>query len=309
MRILAKTKGLSEEKWLALRRKGIGGSDASAVVGMNPWVSALSIFYDKIGKGVPIEQTERMRIGKDLEDYVAQRFSEESGLKVRRKNAILMHKEHDFLIANIDREIVGKKEGLECKVTNNYAATQWHDGKIPSHYELQCHHYMLVTGYKAWWIAALIGNERLIYRRIERDEEVINWLFEQERAFWHDHVLANVEPAPSGLRDVDNIILEKFGEIISGKSIELVGYADKVKRRFDLKNYMADMAQEYKQLDQDIKIAMGDAQYAVAGPYLIKKDHIEYKRFGNKKFRGDNPAMVTNYLTKIQYQKLTITEE
>lgn len=309
MRILAKTKGLSEEKWLALRRKGIGGSDASAVVGMNPWQSALSIYYDKIGEGVPIEQTERMRIGKDLEDYVAQRFSEDSGLKVRRKNAILMHKEHDFLIANIDREIVGKKEGLECKVTNSFAASQWYDNQIPSHYELQCHHYMLVTGYKAWWIAVLIGNDRVIHRRIERDEEVISWLYEQERAFWHDHVLARKEPAPSGLRDVDNIILEKFGEIISGKSIELVGYTSKVKRRLDLKNYLDEMAREYKELDQDIKLAMGDAQYAVAGPYLLKKDNIEYKRFGNKNFRAANPDMVTNYLKQIKYQKLTITEE
>src|SRR5690606_12206216 len=108
----------------------------------------------------------------DLEDYVAKRFVEATGMKVRRINAILQHSEYPFMLANVDRLIVGKKEGLECKVTNSYAKKEWED-EIPIYYEIQCHHYMAVTGYKAWWIACLIGNERFVYKRIERDEEVI----------------------------------------------------------------------------------------------------------------------------------------
>lgn len=309
MKTLVRTTNLSYEKWLEYRRKGIGGSEASAIVGMNPWQSALEIYLDKIGEGIPVEQTERMRIGKDLEDYVAQRFAEATGLKLRKRNAILQHSKHDFLLANIDREIIGKKEGLECKVTNNYAAKQWRDGKIPSHYELQCHHYMLVTGYKAWWIAALIGNDEFVYRRIERDEEVLSWLLEEESKFWHDHVLTKVQPAPSGSRRVDQIIMEKFGEIVFGKSIELIGYTGKVKRWLDLREYTKEVVLEYKELDQELKLAMEDAQFAVVGPYLIEKKNIKFKRFGNKRFRGDHGDMVHDYLTEIKYQKLEITEE
>lgn len=309
MKTLVKTTGLSHERWLEYRRKGIGGSEASAIVGMNPWQSALEIYLDKIGEGVPVEETERMRIGKDLEDYVAKRFAEATGLKLRKRNAILQHSKHEFLLANIDREVIGKREGLECKVTNNYAAKQWHDGKIPSHYELQCHHYMLVTGYKAWWIAALIGNDEFVYRRIERDEEVLSWLLEEESKFWRDHVLARVQPTPSGFKNIDRIIMEKFGEIVSGKSIELIGYAGKVKRWIDLRDYTKEMTLEYKSLDQELKLAMEDAQYAVAGPYLIEKKQIEFKRFGNRKFRGDYYDMVEGYLTDIKYQKLEVSEE
>lgn len=194
---------MSHERWLELRRTGIGGSDAAAIVGMSPWSGPFSVYQDKVGLGIPVETTERMQIGKDLEDYVCQRFTQATGLKLRRKNAILQHDKYDFIIGNIDREIVGKKEGFEAKVTSNYASSMWIDDKIPVNYELQCHHYMLVTGWRAWTIGALIGNERFVYKRIERDEEVINWLLEQEINFWKNHVEKGIEPGRSLRGSVD----------------------------------------------------------------------------------------------------------
>ena len=64
-----------------------------------------------------------MRQGRDLEDYVAQRFSEETGFKVRRANAIYQSEEHPLLLADFDRLIVGQKAGLECKTVSPFLRT------------------------------------------------------------------------------------------------------------------------------------------------------------------------------------------
>ena len=79
-------KGLSREEWLRLRKNGIGGSDAGAICGLNPYASAMKVFQDKTTEEVEDVDNESMRQGRDLEAYVAQRFMEETGLKVRRSN-------------------------------------------------------------------------------------------------------------------------------------------------------------------------------------------------------------------------------
>ena len=120
MKKLANTLNLSHEEWLEWRKKGIGGSDAGAVAGLNPWKSPVSVYMDKIGESKPTQDNERMRIGRDLEDYVARRFEEATGKKVRRNNFMMVHDDYNFMVANIDREIVGENALLECKTTGSY---------------------------------------------------------------------------------------------------------------------------------------------------------------------------------------------
>lgn len=78
--------GVSSTEWLRLRKTGIGGSDAGAICGVNPYSSAMKVFQDKTREGVEEQDSEAVRIGHDLEDYVAQRFMEATGLKVRKSN-------------------------------------------------------------------------------------------------------------------------------------------------------------------------------------------------------------------------------
>ena len=80
--------GVDTEGWLRLRKSGIGGSDAGAVCGVNPYSSAMKVFQDKTSESVEEQDNEAIRIGHDLEDYVAQRFTEATGLKVRKSNFI-----------------------------------------------------------------------------------------------------------------------------------------------------------------------------------------------------------------------------
>ena len=141
-KILTITNGLDKSEWLECRKKGLGGSDIGAICGLNAYSSPIDVYLDKLGLKEEKADNEAMRQGRDFEDYVAKRFEEATGKKVRRKNAILQHEEYEFMLANIDRDVVGENSLLEIKTTNMMNESLWKDGKIPESYELQCHHYM-----------------------------------------------------------------------------------------------------------------------------------------------------------------------
>ncbi|MCD7806086.1 MAG: YqaJ viral recombinase family protein [Lachnospiraceae bacterium] len=204
------TAGLSQEEWLELRRTGIGGSDAAAVCGLNPYSSAMKVYLDKTGAHTENEDTESLRQGRDLEEYVAQRFMEATGLKVRRSNFMYRSVEHPFMLADVDRLIVGENAGLECKTASAFNADKWKDGNIPIHYLLQCIHYMAVTGKRSWYIAVVLLGKDFRYQRIEWDEEMIQKLTVAEEYFWESHVIPGVLPEPDGSEACNEILSQYF---------------------------------------------------------------------------------------------------
>lgn len=255
---------LTRQEWLTERQKGIGGSDAAAVIGVSPWKSAAQVYMDKvepIAEEDEAKVSERLRIGHDLEAYVAKRFMEETGKKVRRCNYMLHHPEHEFLLADIDREIVGENALLECKTTNSYAAGEWVD-EPPEHYQMQCIHYMMVTGVDRVYIAALIGNERFVWFVLERDEEAIAALMQAEIAFWRDNVEARVCPPPDGSNAYSEYLKARYPQDDGGQmTLSVDGESALV-------GYLA-MMESRKKLDESIELyrqqieaEMGEAQIA-----------------------------------------------
>jgi putative phage-type endonuclease len=80
-----------------MRKTGIGGSDAGAICGLNPYSSPMKVYQDKTSSTISNEDNEAMRQGRDLEDYVARRFMEETGIKVRRSNYMYRNEEYPFM--------------------------------------------------------------------------------------------------------------------------------------------------------------------------------------------------------------------
>lgn len=156
-RILAKTKNMPRQEWLSLRKKSIGGSDAAVIAGLNRYKSEYALWAEKKGYvNEPAADNESIRLGNDLEAYVADRFCEATGKRVRRKNAMFMHDDYNFLSANVDREVVGENAGLECKTTLNRAGYKYEDGEIEPYYYCQCMHYMAVMRYDVMYLAVLV---------------------------------------------------------------------------------------------------------------------------------------------------------
>ena len=196
MKKLVSTLNLDKESWLRYRKNGIGGSDAGAVCGLNPYRTAIQVYYDKTSEEIEETDNEAMRQGRELEEYVARRFCEASGKTVRRANAMFYDEKNPFMLADVDRMIVGENAGLECKTASPYMAEQWKDGSIPVSYQIQCYHYMAVCRTDAWYIAVLIYGREFKYYRIERDDEVIENLIRIEKEFWNGNVIPRVMPDP-----------------------------------------------------------------------------------------------------------------
>ena len=267
---IAATKNMPREQWLRLRKQGIGGSDAGAVCGVNPYRSAFNVYHDKISKELSeAEDNEHMRQGRDLEDYCARRFSEATGLKVRRTNYLYRHETYDFMIADLDRVIVGENTGLECKTASAWSADKWKSvDTVPETYILQCQHYMAVMGYDSMYLACVVLGTDFTYFRIDRNEELIANLIKVEQDFWENYVLKKVIPDPDGSKAYDDMLSECF-PAQKNSSIPLVGFDEALDRRKELGQLISKMETEKKQIDQRLKLYLSENEVAESNKYRV----------------------------------------
>lgn len=212
---------INREQWLKERKKGIGGSDVAAILGLSKWKSTYDIWVDKTTDVLQGEYSnESIYWGNVLEEIVAQEFSKQTGFKVRRNNKILQHPEYYWMRASIDRKIVGENALLECKTTSEYNKNEWKDDEIPLNYILQCMHYLAVTGFEKCYIACLVGGRHFIYKEILRNEEVIKVLVEKERIFWQEHVEKNIPPEVDGSESCKKLLDSQY-EPVDNLEIDL----------------------------------------------------------------------------------------
>lgn len=201
---LVKTNELSRDDWLEVRKTGIGSSDAAAAVGLNPYQSPLELWLVKTGRDAhlpkvdPNDDSSPMFWGTLLESFVAAAYTKRTGNRVRKVNAVLQHAQHPWMLANLDREVMGVPDVqiLECKTTGMNGQRLWRDG-VPEYIQLQVQHQLAVTGKQAADVAVLVcGNDFRTFR-IQRDNQMIASLIELERRFWH-YVETDTPPPADG---------------------------------------------------------------------------------------------------------------
>lgn len=300
------TKNMSHEEWLDLRKTGIGGSDAGAVCGLNPYVSSIGVYLNKIGKAPEVEDNEAMRQGRDMEDYVARRFSEKTGLKVRRSHQLYRSKEHPFMIADVDRMIVGEDAGLECKTVSAYGADKWKDGQIPVHYLLQCLHYMAVTGKKTWYIAAVILEVDFQYRKIEWEEEMISKLIEVEQRFWEQFVCSGHMPDPDGTEACSESLTKYFNKAKKGTAIPLIGFDERLNRRELILQQIESLETEKRQTEQEVRCYLQENETAFNENYRVSWFNVETNRLDTKQMKEEHPDLYQKFLKKTVSRRLQI---
>lgn len=305
MKKLVSTLNLDKENWLRYRKNGIGGSDAGAVCGLNPYRTAIQVYYDKTSEEIEETDNEAMRQGRELEEYVARRFCEASGKKVRRANAMFYDEENPFMLADVDRMIVGENAGLECKTASPYMAEQWKDGSIPVSYQIQCYHYMAVCRADAWYIAILIYGREFKYYRIERDDEVIENLIRIEKEFWNGNVIPRVMPDPDGSKTADLAIAERFKDAQSN-TILLSGFDERLRRRQELLTVMEHMEKEKRQIDQELKIYLGDAETAENEHYRVSWKNVSRSSLDEKRLKEEQPEIYEKYRRITTSRRFTV---
>lgn len=305
MKKLVSTLGIEKKEWLRYRKGGIGGSDAGAVCGLNPYRTAMEVYYDKTSDEIEEIDNEAMRQGREFEEYVARRFMEATGKKVRRANALYYDERCPFMYADVDRLVVGENAGLECKTASPYMADQWKGGKIPLSYQIQCYHYMSVFQADAWYIAVLIYGKEFQFHRIERDEAVISDLIHIEKNFWKDHVEKKILPEPDGSKVADNVIAERFKKS-QGISLPLMGFDEKLKRRQELVEIMARMETEKKKIEQELKLYLGEAEIAENEHFRVSWKTVNSSRLDEKLLKAEMPETYEKYKKSVSSRRFTV---
>lgn len=173
--------------WERVRNSGIGGSDVACIMGLNPWKSAYALYAEKHGDVEPedLSNNEFVYWGTVLEQVVADRFCELTGKKVRRCGT-LQDESYEFMLANVDRLVVGENAGLECKTANGFKSKDWDGDELPDSYYCQCQWYMAITGCDKWYIACLIGGNHFVWKEIPRNDEFISDMRAQAIIFWNN---------------------------------------------------------------------------------------------------------------------------
>lgn len=301
---LINTLNLDREDWLAVRKTGIGGSDAAAAVGLNPYKSMLELWLEKTGRDAELEKpnpndtTHPVFWGTLLEPIVAAAYSQQTGNRVRKVNAVLRHPTVPFMLANLDREVIGGSDVqiLECKTAGEFGARVWRDG-VPEYVQLQVQHQLAVTGKRAAHVAVLLCGQKLDVHYIERDDELIARLIELETRFWQ-YVESDTPPPTDGSDSADRALRCLFprdagstvdfsdDRNLSGTFSDLVTVRAEIESREQLES----------KLKQCLQQAMGDASRALfeTGEVTLKRSK-DGSSVDLKRLLTDHPELQKQY--------------
>lgn len=300
---LVSTRDMSREQWLEVRGRGIGSSDAAAAVGLNPYKSMLELWLEKTGQAPkevePADDDSALTYwGTLLEPIVAAHYTRKTGNRVRRVNAVLAHPQQPWMLANIDREVVGAPDVqiLECKTAGLNGARLWKDG-VPEYVQLQVLHQLAVTGKRAADVAVLICGQELRIHRIERDETMIAQLIELERAFWQ-LVTDKVAPAGDGSESADRALRSLFPRD-AGATVVFTGDPQMEAAFQELLQVRAALEEQERRanaLKQAIQQRMGDASKALFGAGVVTwKRTADVKRFDTDRLAREHPEVFSAY--------------
>lgn len=312
MSIAAVTKGIDRSEWLKLRRKGIGGSDASAVVGLNRYKSPVGVFMDKTGQIEPEEAGEAAYWGNVLEDVVAREFSLQSGLRVQRSNKLYQHPKHEFMLGNVDRLIMdkgGRGIGiLECKTASAYKADEWNDDKVPDEYAIQLQHYMAVLGVDYGYFAVLIGGQKFQYKLVERNDKIIDSLIQIEDEFWNKHVVPGIPPMIDG-SDASSDLLNQLYPVSSPATEVILDdkQAGLVQRLVAAKEEAALAAEQVKRYENELKAIMGENELAIHnGEILVSWKSNDTSRIDSKRLKKEQPDLYEKYVNTTSSRRFLV---
>lgn len=302
------TLDMSREDWLEHRRHSIGGSDAATIVGLNPWSSRYELWADKLGKIPPKEENEAMRIGHDLEEYVAQRFCEATGKRVRRENAILTNTDIPFAHANVDRLVIGEKAGLECKTTSVLNLKRFAGGEYPPNYYVQCQHYMMVTGYKVWYLAVLVLGREFLWFEVKRDEEDIEALRAAEQDFW-EYVDKQEPPAVDGTDSCGDTLDKLYPDSDPDVDIDLTAVSDALRQRSELCRQIKALESQKKACENSIKDYMETAEKGNCEGFKVSWKTQERISLDSKQLQADHHEIdFGKYIKTSSSRTMRITE-
>ena len=311
---LVSTAGMSREDWLRYRKEGLGGSDASAVLGVSKYKSALRCWLEKTDQapGDDGDQSEPAFWGTTLEAVIAKVYADRNpGVKVRNVNFMLQHPDHPWMLANLDRLLIypdGTKAILEVKTAGAWLAGEWKDDEVPIAYMAQAAHYMAVTGLDKVIFVCLIGGQRLEIREFVRDPELEATLIEREAEFW-GMVERGEMPAVDGSEDAADCLDFMYSNKLA-VTVDLPQEAMGWIEMFEEAKAAEKAAKEKKDLaSNNLKALLQANEVGFCGEYQLSWKYINANRLDGDKLAEEFPEAKAACTKESSYTKFSLTKK
>lgn len=306
------TTTLTRTDWLDARRSGIGGSDAACVCGLDQWRSPFELFLDRTGVLPDDDAGEAALLGRLIEPVIADELARREQIEVHEVGWMLAHPDHPWMLADLDRIAVDHDDDdavVEIKTTSAFRAGDWRDG-IPVAVMCQVQHYLAVTGLDRAIVVALIGGQRLVVHRVQRDDALIASLIGVEERFWQS--VLNREPPPVDGSKATTDLLARLYEVDAADVVTV--------DRAEVEPYLAALAQARARQDaaeadrrvaeNEIKIRMGGSPLLVDvdGQPVARWPAVETRRIDLERLRAEEPDIAAKYTTVTTSRRFTIVK-
>jgi putative phage-type endonuclease len=323
--VLACTEDMTHENWLAYRKLGIGGSDASVVCGINRWKSPIELFMEKSDMLPPSETGEPAYWGNRLEGLVKEEFTLRTGIEITPVKQILQSAEYPFMLANLDGICYHPEHGMvifEAKTSSTYRSSEWMSSNgndkgcengdgIPAEYLIQLQHYMAVTGCKGAYIAVLIGGNDFRWQFVERDEELISMLIQLETEFW-DKVQTGMPPTLDGSEASAKFLSRLYPDSVPDTTIQLPHTAMSLIKQYSRTSEKIKQYTEEKQEAENLlKQMLGDNEVGFVGNYGATDTVVSWKTFNQerldtKTIKTEHPTLCSKYVNITTSRRFSI---
>lgn len=269
-------------EWLEMRRAGIGGSDAAAVVGLSRYSTPYDVYMDKLGIARAKEATRAMRLGSAMEPIIVQEYAEEVGCKVSKPAHMFFSLECPWMLANLDGVRHDDGRLVEAKRSDNPDA--WGPSgsdSYPEDYFIQVQHGMFVTGKALADLVVLLPYNDLRIYTIMADRGIQEGLAEEEGRFWRECVEARVPPPIDFGADGALETVKKVYPRVERETVTLVDAAAFLAEKYvQAGAALKEAEREKERLQTQLLAFMGNASHAVIpGRYELKRTEIRKKPY------------------------------
>jgi putative phage-type endonuclease len=294
---------MEQAKWLEERRKGIGGSDIAAIMGLSPFKTAYQVYREKRKEVEDWQGNELTDWGKRMEPAIRQWYSDKTGRDVRLPDKIMYHPQHPFMLASLDGFT---DDGRVVEIKTARSGKNWGEpetNQIPDYYAVQVHHYMTITGFQVADIPVSIAGSSPSLYIVEADKEISEMIIEACAKFW-ERVQSGNPPDPVTYADA----VARFGKSSSSGAVIASGNTmiDLEELR-SVRQQMKDLAEREEFLKGNIITFIGESGDSIVNEsgetLLTYKLANGRKTFDSKAFEKDHPNLYQKYIKTSEPQR------